>query len=225
MRHAETRAMRPLLALLVLVALPGCFLNIREDDDPPPIANPCSAPAEPPQTLADGPYGSGVEKVLELAAYPSFKSDYPKRLVFDRATTSARIEYIHEDKTVVERWTVGPLTSPAEGECSRTGHERGDLTIASVTIDGVAGELSRYAGVRVTLMAGASVIYQHSDGRQATVTYQHGFSPIFTKPCPFRRPADGEACSETAICAYDLEGDRCTTRCGSNGWQSFACTK
>lgn len=214
--------MRSLLAAALLCALPGCFWHTSPDDDPPPRIQ--CPPAEPPQTLENGPYGSGVQKVQNIAAYPSFRSDYPKRLVFDRATSSARIEYFHETQSVVEQWSVGPLSTPIEGACNLTGHERGELTIASVTIDGKAGDLSLYSGWTVTLMAGATVTYQNADGAAQSVEYRHGFSPIFTTPCPFHRPADGEACNETAICAYDKEGERCTTRCSTNGWQSFACT-
>jgi hypothetical protein len=213
--------MRSLLAAVVLVALPGCFWHTSSPDDPPPRVQ--CPPAEPPQTLADGPYGSGVQNVDTLAAYPSFRSDYPKRLVFDRATSSARIEYFHEDKAIVEQWSVGPLSTPVEGACSLTGHERGELTISSVTIDGAPGDLAQYSGWTVTLMAGATVTYTGADGRELTAEYRHGYSPIFTTPCPFHRPADGESCNETAICAYDKEGEHCTTRCSTTGWQSFAC--
>lgn len=214
--------MRSLLAALALVALPGCFWHASPDDDPPPRIQ--CPPAEPPQTLANGPYGSGVHKVTELAAYPSFRSDYPKRLVFDRATSSVRIEYVHETTSVVEQWSVGPLSTPVEGTCNLTGHERGELTLSSVTIDGKAGELSKYAGWTVTLMAGATLTYKGPSGEELSVEYRHGFSPIFTTPCPFHRPADGESCNETAVCAYDKEGERCTTRCSTSGWQSFGCT-
>ena len=215
--------MRPLLAALASLALPGCLLDLSPDDeDPPPTANPCG-PAEAPLMLQDGPYGSGVAKLGDVAAYPSFRSDYPKRLVFERSKSSARIEYFHEDKAVVETWTVGPLSTPVEGQCNVTGHERGTLTIASVTIDGVAGDLSRYDGADVTLMAGATVTYRLTDGSVSSIDYRHGFSPSFSQSCFFRRPVDGAACNETAICAYDTEGEHCTTRCADGVWKSFSC--
>jgi hypothetical protein len=166
--------MRSLLAAVLFVALPGCMV-LTPDEDPPPLARPCSAPAEEALSLKDGPYG--VARVSDVAAYPSFRSDYPKRLVFDRSKSSARIEYFHEDKTVVETWSVGPLSMPTEGQCNLTGHERGALTIASVTIDGVAGDLSRYDGTDVTLMAGATVRYQLTDGSESRVEYRQGFAP------------------------------------------------
>jgi len=214
--------MRLLLAALALSVVPACMMP--HEDDPPPIANPCPPPEEA-LSLKDGPYGSGVTPSTEVDVYPSYKSDYPKRLVFERATSTARIEYVHEDKTVVEKWKVLSLTKPIEGACSTQGHERTNLQLAGITIDGVMGDISRYAGLtKVTLMAGASLHYEFS-GRDLTVEYRHGFSPIFSSPCPFHRPADGTACDETSICAYDLEGENCTTRCASGKWQSFSCGK
>jgi hypothetical protein len=216
--------MRPLLAALALCFFPACVV-ISEEEDTPPIPSPC-LPSEEALSLKDGPYGSGVEQLKTNEPYPSFASNYPKRLVFDRATSSARIVYFHEDKLVVEKWTVGPLTKPREGNCNMEGHERGNLQLASITIDGATGELAKYAGLAsVTLIAGASVHYRHHDGRELTTTYRHGFAPQYSSPCEFRRPTDGTACNESSICLYDLEGDHCTSSCVSGKWQSFACTK
>lgn len=214
--------MRPLVAALALsVALPGC-LDFSED--PPPTVNTCG-PAEPPLELEDGPYGSGIAKVTLLSVYPSYRSDYPKRLVVDRKSSSARIEYVHEGKSVVETWTMGSIApGPATGACKVPGHEQAELTIASITVDGAPGELSRYGDLTATLVAGATLTYKRGRAIMSTVEYRHGFSPIFTTPCEVRRPVDGAACEAHAICAYDREGEHCTARCGFElRWQSYAC--
>src|SRR5688572_17600719 len=113
---------RSLLLMALLVAAPGCLIHLApgegdESSCPPP---------EPPATIEDGTYGSSVQRVDSVAAYPSFRSDYPKALAFDRDARTVRISYLHEDKRVVENWAVTSLVTPSVGACSRTGHEQAE---------------------------------------------------------------------------------------------------
>lgn len=222
--------MRFLFALVALVVVPGCMLDFTADGEPPRLP-PC-APIEAPIKIVDGAYGSGAGENLDLAVYPSFRTDHPQRMVFDRATSSLRIEYVHETKTVVEQWTVGAITTERarENHCEVTGHERAELNIASVTIDGVAGDLTQYRGWSATLRSGqyADAYITHrrlADGHERAVGYGHGASPRFSSSCDGAgRPVDGTFCDFYALCAYPDDGAQCTTRCGRNNyWQSFGC--
>jgi hypothetical protein len=214
-------AARLLPAILLLAVGPACVVASSQSEGGASVGETCADP-EKPLTILDGPYGSGVTLVDDRAAYPSFRSDYPKRLVIDRAANTARIEYVHEDVAIVEQWTMGAITTPFEGVCKREGLEIAPLTIASVTVDGAAGDLSLYDNWSVVVHGAADVIYRGAGGL-VRGDFHHGFAPIFSKPCPFHRPAEGESCDETSICLYDLEGDACTARCLDGAWRSYRC--